>query len=127
VEVLVKVFEIIIYKNQTGEDKVTEYITQLSKHAQTSKVHRIRINKIIQYLDLLRTHGTISGLPAVKHIDGKLWELRPTDDRIFFFYWQDNIFVLLHHFKKQTQKTPQREIDQANRNMKDFIERSNKS
>jgi phage-related protein len=121
------VYEIITYKNQAGEDKIIEYITQLGKQAQTSKVHRIKINKMIQYLDLLRTHETIAGLPAVKHIDGKIWELRPTDDRIFFFYWQDNIYVLLHYFKKQTQKTPQREIDQANKNMKDFIERSNKS
>ena len=117
-------YEIITYKNKDGEDKITAYITELAKKAQTSKDHRIKMKKIIQYLDLLRVHGTMAGIPAVKHIEDKLWELRPTDDRIFFFYWQDDTFVLLHHFKKQSQKMPQREIDQANRNMKDFIERS---
>ncbi|NLD49547.1 MAG: type II toxin-antitoxin system RelE/ParE family toxin [Clostridiaceae bacterium] len=119
-------YEIITYKNKDGEDKITEYITELGKKAQTSKEHRVKVKKVIQYLDLLRVHGTMVCLPAVKHIEDKLWELRPTDDRIFFFYWQDNTFVLLHHFKKQTQKTPPREIEQANKNMKDFIERSNK-
>lgn len=52
-------------------------------------------------------------------------------DRIFngrlsyiFFYWKDNKFILLHHFVKKTQKTPQREIEQAAKNLKDFLERS---
>ncbi|MDZ5724784.1 type II toxin-antitoxin system RelE/ParE family toxin [Acetobacterium sp. K1/6] len=38
----------------------------------------------------------------VKHIDGDIWELRPLADRIFFFYWKDNTFVLLHYFHKKT-------------------------
>ena len=118
------VYEIIIYKNRNGEDKITEYITELGEKAKTSKIHRVKVSKIIHYLDLLRRYGTQAGLPATKHIDGKLWELRPTDDRIFFFYWQDNTFILLHHFKKQTQKTPKREIEQAIKNMNDFTERS---
>ncbi len=47
-------YEIIIYKNKDGEDKITEYITELGKKAQTSKEHRVKVKKIIQYLDLLR-------------------------------------------------------------------------
>jgi phage-related protein len=31
---------------------------------------------------------------------------------------------LLHHFVKKTNKTPPREIEQAKRNKKDFLERS---
>ena len=53
-----------------------------------------------------------------------MYELRPTRERIFFFYWKDNTFVLLHHFVKKTQKTPLREIEQAERRMKDYLERS---
>jgi phage-related protein len=49
--------------------------------------------------------------------------LRSFANRIFFFYWKGNKFVLLHHFIKKTQKTPQREIEQARLKMKDFIER----
>ncbi|MDR2179944.1 MAG: type II toxin-antitoxin system RelE/ParE family toxin [Synergistaceae bacterium] len=32
-------------------------------------------------------------------------------------------FVLLHHFIKKTQKTPVKEIDQAKRNLKDFLDK----
>jgi len=62
----------------------------------------------------------------VKHIEGDIWELRPLKDRIIFFYWQEDTFVLLHYFIKKTQKTPRREIEQAKRNLKDFLDRSDK-
>ncbi|MGI6444144.1 MAG: type II toxin-antitoxin system RelE/ParE family toxin [Candidatus Ozemobacteraceae bacterium] len=60
----------------------------------------------------------------MKHIEGEIWELRPLRDRIFFFAWQKNCFVLLHCFIKKTQKTPAKEISQAKRNMQSFIERN---
>jgi len=34
-----------------------------------------------------------------------------------FFYWKNNKFILLHHFAKKTNKTPPREIKQAEKNM----------
>jgi len=58
-------------------------------------------------------HGTRVGEPVVKHIGGDIWELRPLTRRIFFFYWKDNKFILLHHFVKKTNKTPANEIKQA--------------
>ena len=51
----------------------------------------------------------------------EMWELRPTNDRIFFFAIEDGVFIMLHHFTKKTQKTPPREIEQAKRNMEDFL------
>jgi len=38
--------------------------------------------------------------------------------------YDGNEFILLHHFIKKTQKTPKAEIEQAKRNMRDFLERS---
>ena len=75
----------------------------------------------------LSLYGTRLGTPFVKHIEGDLWELRPLRNRIFFFYWKDNRFVLLHHFIKKSQKTPAKEIQRAKLNLKDFLERSKKS
>jgi len=37
---------------------------------------------------------------------------------------RDNTFILLHHFIKKTHKTPPGEIEQATRNLKDFLERN---
>ena len=59
----------------------------------------------------------------MRHLDGDIWELRPTSDRILFAYAFGNAFVLLHHFAKKTQKTPRQEIEQAKRELQDFLDR----
>lgn len=79
---------------------------------------------MLSYLDTLAQYGTRIGQPVVKHIEGSIWELRPLKNRIFFFYWKDNKFVLLHNFIKKTQKTPPKELEQARLKLKDFLERS---
>jgi len=117
-----EVFKIVFYKNIHGEQPVKDYILELSNN--TDKDSRIKLNKIQDYMGVLSNSGTRAGTPYVKHIDGGIWELRPLRDRIFFFCWKGDSFVLLHQFVKKTQTTPQREIDQAKRNLSDFIERS---
>lgn len=73
---------------------------------------------------MLSLNGLRLGEPYIKHLDNDIWELRPLRDRILFAYWDNNRFILLSIFMKQTQKTPQREIDKAKRNLEDFIKRS---
>ncbi len=82
------------------------------------------LEKILTYIKVLQDYGTRAGYPVMKHLEEDLWELRPLSNRIIFVYWKDDIFVLVHHFIKKTQKTPVREIEQARRNLKDFLERS---
>lgn len=117
-------YEVITYQDRTGKDKIAAYINELDKQSATSKDARIKYKKILEYMGQLKRYGVAAGKPAIEHITGtELWELRPINDRIFFAYWKDNTFVLLHHFVKKTQKTPPREIEQAERNLKDFLER----
>jgi len=117
-------YKVITYKDRAGNDEIAEYIQELNRKMITSKDARIRYKKIIEYIGQLQTYGVAAGEPAIKHITGtELWELRPTKDRIFFAYWKDNIFVLLHYFIKKTQKIPPQEIKQAERKLKDFKER----
>ncbi len=119
-------YEIIFYEDRNGVSEIVKLIEELDCKAQTDKSSRIRLKKISEYLQLLESYGTRIGEPVTKHLtkQGNLWELRPTSDRIFFAYWENNKFVLLHHFVKKTQKTPAREIEQAQRNLADFLERS---
>jgi phage-related protein len=116
------VYRIKIFADAQGNQPIKEYLTALA--AKTDKDSRVKMSKIDYYFQALREYGTRAGEPFIKHIDGDIWELRPLRDRFFFFAWQDNNFVLLHHFVKKTQKTPVKEIKQAKRNLKDFIERS---
>ncbi len=116
-------YNVIFYKDKNGEYPIKDFLIELSKKASSSKNDRIQFDKINAYIQALKVYGTRIGNPVVKHIDGDLWELRPLNNRIFFFYWKDNHFVLLHHFIKKTQKTPIKEIEKARNNLKDFMER----
>ena len=117
-------FEVEFYEDRGGNEPIKDFIVELQAKGQTSKSERIRSEKILTYIRVLQEYGTRAGEPYVKHIEDDVWELRPLDDRIFFFYFRDNTFVLLHHFLKKTKKTPRREIEQAKRNIADHLERS---
>ena len=117
-------FEVHFYEDKQGRQPIKEVLITLRDKAQTSKDARVQYQKILAYIRSLENYGTRMGEPTVKHIDGDIWELRPMAHRIFFFYWQENKFILLHHFIKKTQKTPSKEIEQAQRNMEDFKERN---
>jgi phage-related protein len=119
-----KMFEVEFYEDRNGNEPIKDFIVDLQAKGQTSKNDRIRSEKILTYIRVLQEYGTRAGEPYVKHIEDDIWELRPLDDRIFFFYFRDNTFVLLHHFLKKTKKTPRREIEQAKRNLTDYLERS---
>lgn len=115
-------YEIIFYRDKNGREPVLEYLQELTRRA--DKDSRIKANKISDYVKYLREQGTQVKEPYAKHLDGEIWELRPVRDRILFAAWDGESFILLHHFMKKTQKTPQREIEQAKRNLADYRERS---
>ena len=114
--------KIYYYKATNGKAPVTDYLSKLA--SRSDKDSRIKFNKITSYIYALAEKGTQIGMPYVKHLEGELWELRPLRDRILFIAWIDGGFLLLHHFMKQTQKTPQREIEQAKRNFVEWKERN---
>lgn len=116
-------FEVEFYEDRNGNEPIRDFIIDLQAKGKSSKYHRIRSEKILTYIRALEKYGTRVGEPYVKHIEGSIWELRPLDDRVFFFYCGENTYVLLHHFLKKTKKTPRKEIEQAKRNLVDFEER----
>jgi len=116
-------YEVKFYRDKNGKSEIVEHLDELKEKGATSKADRINRDKILAYIGALEQYGTRIGQPIVKHIDGSIWEHRPLANRIFFFYWKDNKFVLLHHFIKKSQKTPLREIETARAKLKDFIER----
>lgn len=114
-------YQINFYRDRQGNEPAREVIEQL--HNSKNKMEQKRAAKINDYLEILSIEGKGAGEPYIKHIQGELWELRPARDRIFFVAYLDESFVLLHHFVKKTQKTPQREIEKAFREIADLKER----
>jgi len=90
-------YKVANYKDRNGKDEIKDYLYELSQK-QNTKDARIKLNKIMEYIKQLETYGVAAGKPAIERITNtELWELRPARDRIFFAYWKDNTFVLLHH------------------------------
>ena len=108
---------------KNGKSDIIEYLDKLKIKSEKSKEARIIRNKILSYIKSLELYGTRVG----EHIEDDIWELRPLNNRIFFFYFKDNKFILLHYFIKKTNKTPKKEIEEAKNRMNDFIARSDKN
>ncbi len=99
-------WNIILFETLRGEKPIEEFIT--SKSPQTKA-------KITHLIDILQIHGNILGMPHSKQLTKGLYELRvrgKEELRILYCFKQKNIY-LLHAFKKQTQKTPAKEIEIA--------------
>lgn len=116
-------YTVEFYEDKNGVSEVRDYLIKLSQESEVNKNARVNRDKIFAYIKALEEYGTRIGKPIVKHIEGNLWELRPLKNRIFFFYWKDNKFVLVHHYIKKSQKAPKKEIKKAMNNIKDWIER----
>lgn len=115
-------YEIEIYEDKDGKSEIKKYIKELYK--KDSKDNRIKINKIISYIRMLKDNGLLLGTQYIKHISDEICELRPLRDRILFANFDNNKFILLSIFMKQTQKTPKKEIEKAKRLLKDYKRRS---
>ena len=116
-------FDIIFYDDKDGHSEVEEFIKDLRERSLTNKDARINFNKVVAYLDILEEMGTRVGEPVTKHLDGEIWELRPLSNRILYAFYKDETFLLLHHFRKKSQKTPSSEIEKAKRELEDYRRR----
>ena len=108
------------YKKTNGRSLVFDFIFSLDK--------KIRA-KIFLYITILIQNNFMLGTPYVKNIKEKIWEIRVDYDknfyRVFYFVYKDKKIILLHGFNKKTNKTPEKEIAQAEKNYFDF--QNNKS
>jgi len=113
-------FTIKYYTDERGRKPVEEFIDGTN----SDKVKA----KIFSGLKLLQEVGFLE-FPYSRKIESvkKLRELRVQFSsniyRIFYFMQVGREIILLHGFQKKTQKTPQREIDIAEKRMKEHLER----
>lgn len=95
-------YQVYFYKDSNGIEPVYECIKMLS--LKKDKHSRIKLNKINDYIQMLKVYGTQVGEPYVKYLEDEIWELSPLRDRILFVGCDDDSYVLLHCFMKKTQK-----------------------
>lgn len=92
------------FETARGDQPVRDYIGALPDQ------ERSKVKALIDYL----SEKVVLNEPHAKKLSGYagLYELRPGSHRIFYCY-HEGMIVLLHAFRKKSDKTPQREIDTA--------------
>lgn len=117
-------YNIIFYEDKNGYSELYEELMKIAKGAEKNKDLRIQHKQITYCVELLREQGTRLPVNIAKHLQDGIWELRPGNNRVLYFYFENNTFVLLHMFRKQTQKTPISEIEKAKKERNDFVIRN---
>ncbi len=108
------------YESPSGDKPVEEFLNSLDE--------KVRL-KISRTFELLEQFGLEGAYPHAKKIIGTpLWELRIIGSdsiRIFYVTVTGKIFLLLHGFKKKSQKTPAKEISIAQKRLNEYKIRKN--
>lgn len=106
-------WKIRFYETARGDKPIEEFLLRLGNKERA---------KCLDYFDRLAEHG--NSLPGnyIKYLQGGLWELRPefggVEFRFFYFIvTAAGEIVILHAFKKKTQKTPERDLSLALKRM----------
>lgn len=108
--------EVIFYKNSSGREPVKDDI---------KKLERKDALKVASVLDSIKKDGFRALRVEFRQIEGKLWEIKIKLEsggyRIFYTIINIEKMVLLHSYKKKSQKAPKKELDVAFSRLKDYI------
>lgn len=116
-------YEIEFYETEGGKCPIWDFLEALRLKAPTNKDARIQHKQASLYIELLQQNGIHMNAEITKHLDDGIWELRPGNNRVFYFFYQNDTYVLLHQFRKKSQKTPKREIEKAKTERNDYLRR----
>lgn len=104
---------------------VKRYVTARGKNVIDAFIKdqdRATQSKILRLIGLIEVYGPDLGQPHARYLGGKLYELcvrGKNEIRIFYVGINNqNVVVLLHVFKKKTQRLPEREIKIARNRQK---------
>ncbi len=103
-------WRIEFYLDEAGRDPVGEFLSSLDAKTQA---------RFIRSIELLRERNIQAREPLVRHLEGKLWELRQESQtniyRLIYVFASGRRILFLHGFQKKTQRTPRSEIETAQR------------
>jgi len=102
------------YVDRRGRKVVEEFIDDLPPAEQAQIAHELL---------LLRDFGLNAESTGARHVSGRIWELRPGGNRLFYFAHTGRRLIILHGYRKKGQKAPKREIAIAERRLVEVLRR----
>lgn len=106
---------VVTYLSPSGNNPVSDFVRDLTEEEQAcyfAMVRDIQVNGL--------------SMVTVRSIKGKLWEMKPDQNRYFYVLYTvtpENFLCILHAYKKESQRAPQHEIRTAEARMVDFLKR----
>lgn len=92
---------IYYFVDEKGHKPVEEFIRTLPKKERA---------KIFAYIIELKNQGYNLRRPIADYVGSGIYELRPKNDRIFYFFFLKDNAVLVHAIKKKTDKIPKGDL-----------------
>ncbi|MBM3253962.1 MAG: type II toxin-antitoxin system RelE/ParE family toxin [Candidatus Omnitrophica bacterium] len=92
---------IYYFIDERGYNPVKEFIKSLSLKERA---------KIFAYIIELKNQGYNLHRPMADYLGNGIYELRPKDNRIFYFFFLKDNAVLVHAIKKRTKKIPREDL-----------------
>ena len=108
---------VLYYVDEKNRNFVWYFTTTLSKAEQ---------QKCFEYIAYLEEAGEEVRRPVGDYLGNKLYELRPKQTRIIYFFFFKDYAVLLHAFRKKSNAISETDIKIATKRMNDFILRYQK-
>lgn len=93
-------YKVEMYETPMGNKPIEKYLEKLiAQHKENE------LTEILLYIDKLKEYGFNINknftVKAIKPIREQVYELRPSSTRVFFFYYKEGVFVLLHAYEKK--------------------------
>ena len=111
--------KVVFYLSDNGRSPV---------ETELAKLDRANRSKVFSLMKILENQGLNMQEPHVKSLGKGLLELRisihPGQYRVVYFVFERDTAVMLHSFKKKTQKTPKKDLDLAMKRMKNWKQRN---
>jgi phage-related protein len=110
--VIVCIVDVRFYRTAGGEEPVREYLRGLPLDERRLVGAAIRA---------LQSCGLSAPGLVTRQLDGKLWEIKASAERVLYCVSTGPVVWLLHAYRKATQKAPRREVGLARARMKEVL------
>jgi len=105
---------VVYYVDARGRNPVLEDLQRLTDEER---------KKIFAYISILQERGEELRRPMADYVGDKLYELRPKAHRVLYFFMLKDYAVIVHLFRKETDRLPEAEKRVALNRMEDFLRR----
>lgn len=106
------VVDVRFYRAASGAEPVREYLRGLALDDRRLVGAAVRA---------LQSFGLSAPGLVTRQLDGKLWEIKASDQRVLYCVATGPVVWLLHAYKKASQKAPRRELELAKARMAEVL------